>query len=147
MSKKPTTLTVREAMARGLVKNTSRVRRAIEAEHTAELIAAGHGERLENTKADFDAAVEAGDTARAKLIRARIQNLKRKSSRTKGLPYSRCRLLEVVPGRRKGEPGVFAIDHPTRKRPVTAHVATEGLMKVFMPSAPENIRKAMLGVA
>lgn len=64
--------------------------------------------------------------------------------RTKGMPFSRMKLVEVMPSPGSGRPATFVLDHPTRK---TAHrkPATPQLVDVFFPSIPENLRRDMLG--
>jgi hypothetical protein len=64
--------------------------------------------------------------------------------RTKGQPYSRCKMLSFIPSRKPGEPGRFILKHPTRRgRQVVP--ATPELIEQFVPAAPLDMRNAMLG--
>lgn len=87
---------------------------------------------------------EAGQREEAKLAKRRKRNIERKAKRTKGLPYFRCKVADMIPARR-GFPGsgVIALEHPTRGR---VHVVAADRVNVER-WVPEAFRKMMLGEA
>lgn len=64
-------------------------------------------------------------------------------NRTKGLPFSRCKLAAMTPGS-PGRPAVLLLEHPTKGR-AHAKQATAELLQVFFPRLPENLAASMLG--
>ena len=64
--------------------------------------------------------------------------------RTKGLPFSRMVVKNVVPGV-QGMPGVIVAAHPTKKRALKHLPATPAMLEIFMPSLPGHLTAAMLG--
>lgn len=62
--------------------------------------------------------------------------------RTKGLPYSRCKLVEMKPGS-KGVRGTIIVKHPTKG--IKRLPATREFLRLFMPAAPEFFYASMLG--
>lgn len=65
--------------------------------------------------------------------------------RTKGLPYRRMTLRDVIPANiALGRPAIFMLKHPTR-RTACAKPATRYLINLFMPNLPENMVQGMLG--
>lgn len=65
--------------------------------------------------------------------------------KTKGLPFSRCKLAAMTPGT-PGRPAILVLEHPT-KGTVHTKSATPGLMAVFFPALPDNLAASMLGAA
>lgn len=109
--------TVRDLIAQGRVKNTSRARRLADAERTKELLDAGYGSTIERTSIRWVGA------------------------RTKGKDFSRCQLVDTIE-MRGGT--ALVMSHPTRGK---KHIrrATPALLDVFFPSLPDNLRNHMLG--
>lgn len=64
--------------------------------------------------------------------------------RTKGLPFSRMKLVAMTLSPGRGRPAVLTLEHPTRGRRAVKP-ASPDLMGVFFPSLPENLRASMLG--
>lgn len=102
--------------------------------------------------------VNAGIEARAAEVRKQAQEAVAQSHpskprtsvrwlgrRTKGLPFSRMKLVEVAPATGRGRPSIFAMKHPTRGGGVRIRPATPLLVDVFFPALPENLRASMLG--
>lgn len=63
--------------------------------------------------------------------------------RTKGLPYSRCKLLSMEPSNHTGEPGQIIVRHP--RNGIKRLRATPELIRLFMPAAPEPFYAYMMG--
>ncbi|WP_191569126.1 hypothetical protein [Paracoccus yeei] len=102
--------------------------------------------------------VKEGIESRAAEVRKRVQEEVAKSHpskpltsvrwlgrRTKGLPFSRMKLVDVAPATGRGRPAIFALKHPTRGGGVRIRPATPLLVDVFFPALPENLRASMLG--
>lgn len=95
--------------------------------------------------------------ARAAEVRKRVQDevaqshpskprtsIRWMGRRTKGLPFSKTSLVGVKPSPGPGRPAMLTIAHPTRGgRKVKP--ATPGLLAVFFPALPDNLRASMLG--
>lgn len=64
--------------------------------------------------------------------------------RTKGLPYSRMVVKNVIPGMH-GTPGVIVVRHPTKRRGLKVLPANATMLEIFMPSLPGSLTAAMLG--
>lgn len=64
--------------------------------------------------------------------------------RTKGMPFSRMKLVDVQPSAGPGRPAIFNMQHPTRN---TTHrkPATPPLVDLFFPAIPDNLRQSLLG--
>ena len=66
-------------------------------------------------------------------------------ARTKGPPFSRFKLLEVVPTA-YNLPSVLVLKHPTKGHVIRKR-ATEMLLHVFFPRLPDNLRAGLMGTA
>lgn len=76
------------------------------------------------------------------VVRTSIRHMGR---RTKGRPYSRMTLQDIIPSDIKtGRAAQFVLEHPTR-RSWTVKKATRELIDLFMPNLPENMVQGMLG--
>lgn len=64
--------------------------------------------------------------------------------RTKGLPFSRMKLIDTIP-QEPGKAALLVVDHPTRRRGRKNLTATPELLRVFYPSLPAPLADAMLG--
>lgn len=65
--------------------------------------------------------------------------------RTKGLPFSKCVVKDVIPGM-PGRPGVIVVQSPTRRRSAHHLAATEDHLRMFLPQLPPALTAAMLGL-
>lgn len=73
-----------------------------------------------------------------------VTSYKRIGRRTKGMPYSRMVLDDVIVTP-VGTPNIFALSHPTRKRAVKKLSATPDLVTTFFPSIPRDLAAFHLG--
>lgn len=121
------------------MKNTTRNRRIIEALRVEEI--------LKEQRAEQAAAYDLMDThekrAADKLRKRQAVNREKRANRTKGLPFSRCKLVNMSVSTQRGIPGTITAKHP--KTGYKQLVADEDLLRVFMPSAPASFYAAMLG--
>lgn len=65
--------------------------------------------------------------------------------RTKGLPFSKCVVKNVIPGM-QGTRGAIVVQSPTRRRGQHTLPATPENLRLFMPQLPPALTAAMLGV-
>ena len=65
--------------------------------------------------------------------------------RTKGQPYSRCVVKQVIPGV-PGTPGQIIVKSPTRRTKLHTLPPTEANLMMFLPSLPPALTGAMLGL-
>ncbi len=95
---------------------------------------------MAKTKRQLDAQ---GHTGPIYAIGEPVPASTRGGHRTKGLPYSRCKLLDMKISQAPGRPGKLVLKHP--KNGVKELPATLELVRLFMPAAPDNFYAAMLG--
>lgn len=121
------------------IPNTNRFRRMMEAARVADFLATEKKREDEAYEAMSDDEKRSVD----QLRRRQKANLEKRERRTKGLPFSRCKLITMRAGPMPGMPGTLTIKHP--RTGMKRLVANEQLLDVFMPLAPENLKNAMLG--
>ena len=69
-----------------------------------------------------------------------------KRQSTKGGPYSRCRVVDVLPSKVRGIPATLVLRHPTSKSSYIKRVkATPAIIRSLMPSALPQQVNALLG--
>jgi|TARA_R100000049_G_C1931718_1_gene75645 hypothetical protein len=98
--------------------------------------------RVEKIAAEVQAECEA---RYAKTHPSLPRTSRRHMAGTKGLPFSRCKLIDTTPAQ-PGKPAVFHLKHPTRGTGgVFTKTATPQLLRTFFPSLPDNLAAFMLG--
>lgn len=96
--------------------------------------------RTPRTEADLKAASDAGDMKLVGEIMAIRRNDVRRATRTKGQPYSRCKVADLIPARSSIFPGsgIIVLTHPTRG---TTHLlaANRENVKRWVPKALQQV--------